>query len=86
MRNGVLIGKTTKPFGHAESGINSINRLQTAMRRVLQDCRDQGPGGGALSTQDMLDMVKILGFGATAYIVISEGSRIYLPRNAIPIP
>jgi len=90
MRDNKPIGRDTRPDGHAEKGLNELNRLSRAMRRAMQDCRDEWPKGSCPSNEEILQKSKeaaeLLGTAAIVYLIVSEGTRVIPQRNLIPIP
>jgi len=88
LRGGKPIGRKTRPGGHAIKASNSLNRLAKAIQRVQNDCKP--PDGKCPNSKEMMDMLseaaKVLGPAVATYIILSEGSRLFPPRNLVPVP
>src|SRR5207247_10649214 len=93
----------TVPGGHAEQILNKMNRVERALRRIAQDCKDDykppcekkpepkpvpipPPAPSPDFMKRMAQITGLTGGALITYVIISEGSRLFPPRNLVPVP
>jgi len=77
-----------KPRESREGHLGLINELEQILaqreKEYAEKCgRQQCPSD---NTSAVDNIAKMLGVSVTTYLIISEGSRLFPPRNALPIP
>jgi hypothetical protein len=94
--------RKVNPVRHAENIVNAMNRVERALRRIAQDCKDDYDPPCKKPKQDpipvpipapnpdfmkrMSQITGLTGGALVTYIIISEGSRLFPPRNLVPVP
>ncbi len=98
LRGGQPIGRNTVPGGHAIKVLNAINRVKNALDRIARDCKDDSvkppcdkkpePKPAPVPNSNFINrMAEITGLSGSAlyiYLIVSEGSRAFPPRDLVP--